>query len=586
MELTRVFDLLQYQKSNYPRYDALAQKSMGMWKHFSTENTASMCLAVAKGLVALGVKPGDKVAIVSNNRPEWIWVDLAIQQIGAVSVPMYPTISVEDYQFIFEHAEIKVAFAEGQELIDKITAATEHQPLEGLYSFDQIADQDHWESLVQLGRGIGDKTIEELSAKVEEDDLMTVIYTSGTTGRPKGVMLSHRNIVSNVTGVAPRMAVTHGEARALSFLPLCHIYERTALYVYLYLGVSVYFAESMDKISDNILEVKPNTFNTVPRLLEKVYDRIVTKAYERTGFKRKLFFWALKVGHKYDPNTKQSAWYRYQHKWADKLVFSKWRDALGGNIDSIGCGAAALQPRLARIFWAAGIKIGEGYGLTETSPVVSASIINQNDIRIGHAGQLIDGVEVKIAEDGEILVKGPNVMLGYYNEPGLTAEVIRDGWFHTGDIGELSNEGYLKITDRKKEMFKTSGGKYIAPQLLENKFKESPYIEYIIVIGEGRKFPSALIVPNFEMLEEFCHQNEIIISDDTDLISLPQIRELFDQEVRFFNKSFGQWEKVKKYQVLDKPWGVDSGELTPTLKLKRRIIKKKFETTIEDLYVQ
>ncbi len=585
MELKRVFDFLYHQASCHTKYDALAQKSMGSWKNYSTSEVIDTCAAIAKGLVANGITAGDKVAIVSSNRPEWVWVDLAVQQIGGVTVPMYPTIAVEDYQYIFEHAEIKIAFAEDQSLIDKIVAATEHQPLEELYSFESIEGHKHWESLVSMGTNVSDTTIQDLRDKVNEENLMTIIYTSGTTGRPKGVMLSHSNIVSNVLGVAPRLAVVHGEARALSFLPLCHIYERTALYVYLYLGVSVYFAENMDRISENILEVKPNTFNTVPRLLEKVYDRIVTKGYELVGIRRKVFFWALRIGHRYDPNVEQSRWYKYQLRWADKLVFSKWREAIGGNIDCIGCGAAALQPRLARVFWAAGIKIGEGYGLTETSPVVSASIINTKDIKIGHAGKLIDGVKVRVAKDGEILVKGPNVMMGYYREPELTEEVVRDGWLHTGDIGELSEDGYLKITDRKKEMFKTSGGKYIAPQLLENKFKESPYIEYIIVLGEGRKFPSALIVPNFEMLEEFALQHHINVSNTSELIEQPLVRDLYDQEVRFFNKSFGQWEKVKKYQVLDKPWGVDSGELTPTLKLKRRIIHKKYETAIEDLYI-
>lgn len=585
MKLSRAFDFLQYQKDNYEKYDCLAHKNMGVWAHLSTQEVIDTVNALAKGLVGIGVTSKDKVAIISSNRPEWVLVDFAIQQIGAISVPMYPTITVEDYTYIFAHAEVKVAFAENAELTKKVIAATEKDPIAKIYTFDKVDGLEHWEDVKSQGLSVTDQSLSDMMDAVHEDDLMTIIYTSGTTGRPKGVMLSHKNIVSNSLGVAPRVLVARGESRAISFLPLCHIYERTAIYVYIYLGISIYFAESMEKIADNIKEVKPNTFNTVPRLLEKVYDRIVTKGYELTGLKRKLFFWALKLGQNYEPHKKYSPWFRFQHKWADKLIFTKWREALGGNIESIASGAAALQPRLGRVFWAAGIRIGEGYGLTETSPVVSASIITPEEIRIGSVGKLIEGVEVKIASDGEILVKGPNVMQGYYRQPDLTAEVIKDGWFHTGDIGDLSDEGYLKITDRKKEMFKTSGGKYIAPQLLENKFKESPYIEYIIVIGEGRKFPCALIVPNFEVLQEYCKTHGIPIKEPSELIKQSKIKALFDQEVRLFNANFGQWEKVKKYQILDKPWGVDSGELTPTLKLKRRIIHKKYEATIEDFYI-
>lgn len=585
MKPTRVFDFLPYQQKNYSKYDCLAHKNMGLWVHLSTQEVIATVRALAKGLIGLGICPKDKVAIVSGNRPEWVLVDFAIQQIGAVSVPMYPTIAVDDYRYIFGHAEVKIAFVENAELVMKVAEATKDAPLAGIYSFDHMDGVDHWENVPTHGLTVTDQRLDALMAGVHEDDLMTIIYTSGTTGQPKGVMLSHKNLVANSLGVAPRVLVAKGESRAISFLPLCHIYERTALYVYIYLGISVYFAESMEKIADNLKEVKPNTFNTVPRLLEKVYDRIVTKGYELTGLRRKLFFWALRFSHGYEPNHAHGAWYRFQHKWADKLVFNKWRDALGGQIVSIASGAAALQPRLARVFWAAGIRIGEGYGLTETSPVISASIITPEEIRIGSVGKLIEGVEVKIAGDGEILVKGPNVMLGYYRQPDLTAEVIRDGWFHTGDIGELSEDGYLKITDRKKEMFKTSGGKYIAPQLLENKFKESPYIEYVIVIGEGRKFPSALIVPNFEVLHDYCKTHGIPVQDHASMTQHPKVKALYDQEIRLFNEQFGQWEKVKKYQVLDKSWGVDSGELTPTLKLKRRIIHKKYETTIEDFYV-
>lgn len=583
MEISRVFDFLYYQNDKYPKYDYLSHKVNNKWKNYSTEESISVINALSSGLINLGIKPGDKIAIISQNRPEWAFVDFAIQQIGAVSVPMYPTITVEDYRYIFEHAEVKIVFVENEELTQKVVAATADHPIQAIYTFDKIEGQSNWVLLKEDGLNHPAENLEKLKGGVRSENLMTIIYTSGTTGKPKGVMLSHNNIVSNVKGVAPFMPVKGGLARSLSFLPMCHIYERTALFAYTYLGVSIYFAESMDKIAENMREVKPNTFNTVPRLLEKVYDKIVTKGYELTGIKRKLFFWALQLAHQYDPNRDMGAWYNFQHKWADKLIFSKWREALGGNIAGIASGAAALQPRLGKVFWAAGINIGEGYGLTETSPVISASKMNKAEVRIGCVGQLIEGVEVKIAEDGEILAKGPNIMLGYYKEPELTAQVIKDGWFHTGDIGTYE-KGYLKITDRKKEMFKTSGGKYIAPQLLENKFKESPIIEYIMVVGEGKKFPAALIVPNFENLKEDVIKLGMSDMDTSSLIENPKIIELFQKDIDQFNLEFGQWEQIKKFKLLNKPWTVETGELTPTLKLKRRVILNKCDSIIEKFY--
>jgi long-chain acyl-CoA synthetase len=425
--------------------------------------------------------------------------------------------------------------------------------------------------------------IEELKSKVKPEDLFTIIYTSGTTGRPKGVMLTHANVLSNLISVSHIMSPPEGTSKVLSFLPLCHIFERTASFCFIYLGYSVYYAENMDKIGDNLKEVQPHVFNTVPRLLEKVYDKIVAKGYELTGVKKKLFFWALNLGLKYDPSTEMGAWYDFQLKLANKLIFSKWREALGGNIMQINSGASALQPRLARVFWAAGIKVCEGYGLTETSPVVTASVGTKEEIRIGWVGKIVKDVEVKIAEDGEILVKGPNIMQGYYKEPEMSAEVLKNGWFHTGDIGELDGK-YLKITDRKKEMFKTSGGKYIAPQVMENKFKESALIEQLIVVGDGRNYPAALLVPSFDGLREYCKRKDIPYTTDAEMVSKPEVLEKYQSEVDHYNKYFGKWEQIKRFKLLEKPWGIDTGELTPTMKLKRKVITQKYQNQIEEIY--
>lgn len=585
MELTRAFDFIYHQQKEYPKYDCLNYKSDGLWQNYSTEEVIGIINKLSLGFLKIGVQAGDKIAIISPNRPEWNFIDLAVQQIGAVSVPMYPTITVEDYRYIFEHAEVKLVFTADRELVDKVKEATADIKIDGIYSFDELEDIDHWTKVRDLDSESDVNILDEHKAKVSEDDLLTIIYTSGTTGRPKGVMLTHKNVVSNTLGVAPRFGkvLRKGVSKALSFLPLCHVYERTGVYYLMYYGISVYYAESMEAIPDNLREVKPDTFHTVPRLLEKVYDKIVSKGYELSTTSRKIFFWAVNVGLKYDPNKNLGWWYNFQLKWADKLVFRKWREALGGNVKMIGCGAAALQPRLARVFWAAGMRVCEGYGLTETSPVISSNAPIAEDIRIGTVGRILEGVEVKIAEDGEILCKGPNVMKGYFKQPDVTSEVIVDGWFHTGDIGVVE-DGFLKITDRKKEMFKTSGGKYIAPQQMENKFKESIYIEQIMIVGEGQKFPSALVVPNYETLDEWCKENGVSEKSNADLIQNAKVMELIEGEINVRNKEFGNWEQIKKFELLEKPWGVDTGELTPTLKLKRRIIKEKFEALIEGIY--
>lgn len=580
MELTRLFDLIPYQIATYDKEIAFARKEDGNWITYSSKDLKRIVDNLSLALIAVGIQAGDKIAIISENRPEWNFVDFATQQIGAISVPMYPTISSGDFAYIFDHAEVKLIFVGDQEIYSKAAEAAGDRKI---YSFDHLANVDHWSSLEQTGESGDLAKLEESKSRIVADDLFTIIYTSGTTGRPKGVMLSHSNVLSNVIAVSKRIAPPAGTSKVLSFLPLCHIYERTASFFYIYLGYSSYYAESLEKIGENLKEVQPHVFNTVPRLLEKVYDKIVAKGYELTGVKKNLFFWALNLGLRYDPAAEMGAWYDFQLKLANKLIFSKWREALGGNVMQINSGASALQPRLARVFWAAGIRVCEGYGLTETSPVVSASLVTKEGIRIGYVGKLIQDVEVKIAEDGEILVKGPNVMQGYYKEPEMTAAVLQNGWFHTGDIGELDGD-YLKITDRKKEMFKTSGGKYIAPQVIENKFKESLLIEQLMVVGDGKNYPAALIVPSFDGLKEYCKRKDIPYLSDSEMVSNPKIIEKFQQEIDGLNKYFGKWEQIKRFKLLDKPWGIDSGELTPTMKLKRKIIHQKFSSEIDSIY--
>lgn len=580
MEPSRLFDLIPYQISTYDKDVAFAQKLDGKWKTYSSREVKSIIDNLSLGLLAIDIGEGDKVAIISDNRPEWNFVDLALQQIGAISVPMYPTITIEDYSYIFNHAEVKLIFTGNELIAEKAQQAAEGRKI---YSFDELTGIEHWSSLEEKGKSGDLAVLESSKTKVKSEDMFTIIYTSGTTGKPKGVMLSHSNVLSNVISVSDRFIIPKGVSTVLSFLPLCHIFERTASFCFILMGLSVYYAESMDTIGDNLKEVKPHLFNTVPRLLEKVYDKIVAKGFELTGIKRSLFFWALNLGLRYEPNTPMGAWYDFQLKLANKLIFSKWREALGGNIAQINVGASALQPRLARVFWAAGIRVCEGYGLTETSPVVTASIGTPDGIRIGWVGKPVLDVEVKIAEDGEILVKGPNVMQGYYKEPELTAEVLKNGWFHTGDIGEFDGE-YLRITDRKKEMFKTSGGKYVAPQVLENKFKESLLIEQLMVVGDGRNYPAALVVPSFEGLRDFCKRKDIPYLTDAEMVKKPEIIEKYQQEVEHYNKFFGKWEQVKRFKLLDKSWSIETGELTPTMKLKRKVILQKFDSQIEELY--
>jgi long-chain acyl-CoA synthetase len=580
MELTRLFDLIPYQIANFDKEIALAKKENGSWITFSSRKVKEVVDQLSLALLSSEIQPGDKVAIISNNCPEWNFVDLALQQIGAISVPMYPTITSSDYEYIFDHASVKMIFVGDQTIYDKAKVVSGDR---SIVSFDDIEGVIRFNDFLVKGESSDLMDLEKSKASIKPEDLFTIIYTSGTTGRPKGVMLTHHNVLSNVLQVGKIFTPDKGASRVLSFLPLCHIYERSASFAFLFMGFSVYYAESMEAIGDNLKEVKPHLFNTVPRLLEKIYDKIVAKGYELTGVKKTLFFWALDLGLKYDPAKPMGAWYEFQLKLANKIIFSKWREALGGEVLQINSGASALQPRLSRVFWAAGIKVCEGYGLTETSPVVSASICNFEEIRIGWVGKLIEDVQVKIASDGEILVKGPNVMQGYYREPEQTAEALKDGWFHTGDIGELDGT-YLRITDRKKEMFKTSGGKYVAPQVMENKFKESSLIDQLVVVGENKNYPAALIVPNFEALKEYCKHKGIPYTSDVEMISKREIMEKYDREIETANKFFAKWEQVKRYKLLENSWGIESGELTPTMKLKRKVIHQKYESEIEGIY--
>lgn len=584
-KVKRVFDLLPYNAEQYPREDMVAFRYDEKWKPFSVSEFAETADNISYGLLASGISRDDKIGIMSANRPEWNFVDFGVMQIGAVTVPLYPTLSEADIEFILGDAGPKIVFVATAELMKKVSGVCKAKNISvELYSFDKIDGEKHWSEITGKGR---DNRQEEQLRKIKGDigaeDLLTLIYTSGTTGRPKGVMLTHANLVSNFTDSS--VMIEPGFERALSFLPLSHIFERMVVYMYFYSGISVYYARSMDTIVDDIRDVKPHGFSTVPRLLEKVYDRIVDKGKSLTGIKKKLFFWALNLGLRYERDGKNGVLYELKLGIASKLIFSKWREALGGNIVTIVSGGAALQERLARVFWAAGIPVIEGYGLTETSPVIAVNGVKKGMTKFGTVGKLIKNVEVKIAADGELLVKGPNVMMGYYKNQKATDEVMKDGYFATGDIAEYKN-GFLKITDRKKEVFKTAGGKYIAPQILENRFKESSLIEQVMVIGENQRFPAALIVPNFEELKKWAAKQGI--SDDTPekLVKNNDVLKKFVEEVDKYNAGFGHWEQVKKIGLLPGEWSIDGGELTPKLSVKRKVVLEKSAKIIEKIYAQ
>ena len=590
-QATRLFDCLAINVRENPLEDMLAAKEGGQWKKYSTAAVKEMVDKLSAGLLSIGVGCGDmspegrdKVAILSKNRPEWIMLDLAVQQIGAILTPLYPTINVNELEFVLNDSQAKVVFVNDQDLYLKVLSLKDRLPqLKFIYTFEHVANAAHWKELLQASTPALIEQIPSISARIGGEDLATIIYTSGTTGTPKGVMLSHSNVMTNVKASLP--CFPPGEnMRALSFLPLNHILERMVTYLYLYKGTAIYYAESMDTIGDNLKEVKPHLFTTVPRLLEKVYDKIMLKGNELTGTKRKLFFWAHSLAEKFEINTSLSPLYKFQLALANKLIFSKWREALGGNVKAIISGGAACQVRLIRIFTAARIVIMEGYGLTETSPVISVNRFDEHGREFGSVGPFIEGVEVKIAEDGEILCKGPNIMMGYYKRPDLTTEVMQGDWFMTGDIGTFSSRGHLKITDRKKELFKTSGGKYVAPLPIESRLKESIFIEQTMVIGADRKFVSALIVPSFPNLLDWCRQQGIQETDPAMLCKHPRIIEHYQELIESFNKFFNPVEQVKKFSLLPNDWGVDSGELTPKLSLKRKVILEKFKEAIEQIY--
>ncbi|SKB82733.1 AMP-dependent synthetase/ligase [Daejeonella lutea] len=583
-EITRVFDLLKHSLDKFKKDDLVAAKRNGEWIKYSTEYFVKQVDALSLGLIAKGIKKGDKVAIMSPNRPEWNICDFGIMQIGATQVPMYPTLAENDIKFIAKDADIRIVFVSDKTLYEKLnTVKTRDAANFEIYTFDEVPGLPNWEDVIALGKEKESVDLEEYRREIKPEDLLTLIYTSGTTGTPKGVMLTHNNLVSNIRESSKLYPA--GFTKAISFLPLSHVFERMVIYMYLYLGISIYYAQSMETIAADIADVKPHGFTTVPRLLEKVYDRIVEKGSQLTGVKRKLFYWALDLGLNYEMDGANGPWYECQLKIANKLVFSKWREALGGNIMAIVSGGAALQPRLARVFWAAGMPVLEGYGLTETSPVINVNGLRKGEAKFTTVGRTIKDVEVKIAEDGEILCKGPNVMKGYYNRPDLSAEVIdKDGFFHTGDIGEIVDGQYLRITDRKKEIFKTAGGKYIAPQMLENKFKESIFIEQVMVIGENQRFPAALVLPSFATLEKWCERKEIPYTTNEEMVKDPQIIEKIWSEMEKFNQEFGNWERVKKIELLPVEWSIDGGELTPKLSLRRKAILEKYKSQVEKLY--
>ncbi len=580
-DFSRLFDIIYYQNKNYPKADCFNYKYDGVWRNYSTQESIDFCNQVSRSLLKLGLQPNDKIAIVSPNRPEWNFVDIGMLQLGVVNVPVYPTISESDYKFIFNDAGIKYVFVSDADLFKKISNIKEACPsVMEIYSFDKVEGGISFDEFLQIGKEEDQEAVEIAKQKVDPAQSATIIYTSGTTGTPKGVMLSHNNVVSNVKAVMTIFPISKVD-KTLSFLPLCHIFERVAIYVYLAVGCSTYYGESLEKLVDNLKEVKPNFFTCVPRLLEKVYERIIGKGLELTGFKKKLFFWAVDFALEYDGEPRTGLKFAIY----DKLIYSKWREALGGNVNGIVTGAAALQERLGRVFSGAGIPIREGYGQTETSPAVSVNRFEDGGFKFGTIGPLIPGVEVKLGEHNEILVKGPNVMMGYYNRPDLTAETIDpEGWLHTGDCGEFVDNKFLKITDRVKELFKTSGGKYVAPQVIENKMKESRFIEQICVVGENEKFVGALIVPSFLNLTEWATKNGVMLKNHEDMIRSADVQKLIKDEIDHLNIDFGQIEKIKKFKLLVDEWSIASGELTPTMKIKRKVVMQQYKKEIEEMY--
>ncbi len=592
-EKSRIFDYIDFQLNRFPKTDMFSGKENGKWINYSTSEVKSIVNKLSAGLLKIGVSGNDmtienqdKIALISKNRPEWLILDMACQQIGAAICPIYPTTNVNELEFIFNDATIKHVFVSGQEILGKVNIIRSNVPgLMNVYCFDDLPDVLFWKTLIADITPADLENMEAVKATIKAEHCATIIYTSGTTGTPKGVMLSHRNIVTNVINAKKSFPFTDDlDGRALSFLPLNHIFERMVSLIYISSGASIYYAENLDTIAENLKEVKPTLFSTVPRLLEKTYEKIMAKGAELTGIKRKLFYWAVALANEYDNIKPKGIWYKMQLTLANKLIFSKWREALGGNIRLIVTGGAACQVRLIRIFTAAGIPIYEGYGPTENSPVISVNCRRKGGTKFGTVGLVIEGQEVKLEADGEICVKGPSVMMGYYKRPDLTAETIIDSWLHTGDIGVFEDGKYLKITDRKKELFKTSGGKYVAPAPIENKIKESLFVEQMIVVGAEQKFVGALIVPSITNLKEWMQHKGIPFTTIEDAIHHPKVLGLFKELINSFNKFFNHVEQIKKFELLPNEWTIDSGELTPTLKLKRKVIMEKYKAAFDRIY--
>lgn len=594
-DYTRLFDIIHYQNANFPQSTAISRKENGAWIPYSTQEVIDIANQASLAFLKLGLKREDKVVIVSSNRPEWNIIDIASLQVGIVNVPVYPTISAAEYEFIFNDAEVKYVFVGEESIYEKLKDIKTKVPsLVDIYSFDKIAGVKHWEEFLALGKDGDMAQVEEIKASIQPNDLATIIYTSGTTGNPKGVMLSHNNVVSNVKAVNPHLPLKPGQ-RILSFLPLCHIFERMVGFVYMSNGISIYYAESLETIADNLKEVKPHFFTSVPRLLEKVYMKLEAAANTLEGFKKNLYIGALEFAANYDIQKKLGLVDSVKYWIFNKLIFSKWREALGGDVVGICTGAAKLNPKLARTFTAAGIMVCEGYGQTETSPVITVNPFGLENIVFGSVGIVIDGVEVKLDHregmqegEGEIWCKGPNIMLGYYKRPDLTAETVVDGWLKTGDVGKFvthtNGKKYLKITDRVKEIFKTSGGKYIAPLSVESKMKEIPFIEQMLVIGENRNYVSALIVPNYLTLKEWAKNNNISATSNAELVKNPAVVKLFEERIEEKNADFGKWETIKRFELLPEEWTTETGELTPTAKVKRKVVMEKYKDVIEKLY--
>ena len=588
MEVTRTFDILERLKKRFPKDDILAGKHNGEWVRYSTTEYINYVNWFSCGLLSMGFKKGDKIATISNNRPEWNFVDLGMAQIGVIHVPIYPTISEEDYNYILRHSEVKAIILSNKSIYKKVApVAQKIRKIRNIYSFDEIEGVESWFKVLDTGK-MHEATympeVEQRKNSITPHEMVTLIYTSGTTGSPKGVMLSHHNLVTNFvsTSKAHHLGYKH---RALSFLPLCHVYERMMNYHMQYKGISIYYAESLGTIAQDLKEVKPHIFNTVPRLLEKVYDTILGKGKNLPPIKKAIFFWAVNLGLKFRMDKPRRPWYNFKLRIARRLIFNKWKEALGGNDVLIVSGGAALQKRIEHVFWAAGIPIMEGYGLTETSPVIAVNYYKPRIIKLGTVGPVLENVQVKINQEGEILCKGPNLMMGYYKQPELTRQVIdEEGWFHTGDIGHLDEEGFLTITDRKKEMFKTSSGRYIAPQVIENKLKESFFIEQVMVIGEHQKFASALISPNFEYLHDWCSNRRIQYRDNEEMIQNPEVISRFQKEIDKFNQTLGETEKIKRFRLVCEEWSPQTGELSPTQKIKREVIAEKYKDLIHDIY--